>query len=413
MRAEPACRVPTPGQPRPAPAADYKEHHTDVSVRFVVTLTERKMQEALATGLLEKFKLKSKISTSEQGGARGWPRWAAQAPAGLAPCELRRPCAGNMVLFNSKGLIQKYSSPEDILREFFDLRLQFYVKRKAALLRVRAAWGARCRRPLGPALEAGRRGAQQPRVHRPLPPPPPLLQSAEADLLRISNKVRFILAVVSGELKLSNRRKADVEAQLEDEGYDRLASQKKAAAQVGARPLWRRLLPLALAALGDCCRTTTAACGAPSHAQVAADVEEEEGAAAAGESASYDYLLSMPLSSLTLEKVGQAQGVPPRLVAAAGSAPWWSSHSAGPSPLPRHPAGGGAEAGGPGAQGDGGAAARHHREGDVVDRSRCVPRGGGGGHAPCGHRGDVYLLVLAPAVGRAAHPPLPMLPAGL
>lgn len=59
-------------------------------------------------------------------------------------------------------------------------------------------------------------------------------QCAEADLLRISNKVRFILAVVGGQLKLSNRRKAAVESELEDEGYDKLPGQKKAAAQVGA-----------------------------------------------------------------------------------------------------------------------------------------------------------------------------------
>lgn len=45
--------------------------------------------------------------------------------------------------------------------------------------------------------------------------------------------MRFILAVVCGELKLSNRRKADIEAELEDEGYDKLPSQKKAKAQVG------------------------------------------------------------------------------------------------------------------------------------------------------------------------------------
>lgn len=64
-------------------------------------------------------------------------------------------------------------------------------------------------------------------------PCPP--QAAEADLLRISNKVRFILAVVGGQLKLSNRRKAEVEQELEDEGYDRLLSLKKAQAQVGSR----------------------------------------------------------------------------------------------------------------------------------------------------------------------------------
>lgn len=43
-------------------SADYKEHHTDVSVRFVVKLTPEKMQEALATGLHAKFKLFTKIS---------------------------------------------------------------------------------------------------------------------------------------------------------------------------------------------------------------------------------------------------------------------------------------------------------------------------------------------------------------
>lgn len=42
--------------------------------------------------------------------------------------------------------------------------------------------------------------------------------------------MRFILAVIDGSLKLSNRRKADVEEELEAEGYDKLASQKKAAA---------------------------------------------------------------------------------------------------------------------------------------------------------------------------------------
>eukprot|EP00887_Chlorella_sp_A99_P005643 scaffold1.g5643.t1 len=177
-----------------------REYHTDTHVRFVVTLPESKMREALAAGLLDKFKLKTKISI------------------------------GNMMLFNSEGAIQKYTSPEDILREFFQLRLDHYAKRKALLL-----------------------------------------ASAEADLLRISNKVRFILAVVSGELRLSNRRKADVEGELEAAGYDRLANSKKKAAAAAA----------------------------------AADDDEEGGAPATG--LSYDYLLSMPLASLTLEKVQALQ----------------------------------------------------------------------------------------------------------
>ena len=40
------------------------------------------------------------------------------------------------MLFNPEGAIQKYSSPEDILRDFYDLRLAYYTKRRSALLRV-------------------------------------------------------------------------------------------------------------------------------------------------------------------------------------------------------------------------------------------------------------------------------------
>lgn len=56
-------------------------------------------------------------------------------------------CAGNMMLFNSDGLIQKYACPEDILRDFYDLRLRYYAKRRSALLRVRS-----CAGPGGPDL---------------------------------------------------------------------------------------------------------------------------------------------------------------------------------------------------------------------------------------------------------------------
>ncbi len=35
-----------------------------------------------------------------------------------------------MVLFDSKGCLRQYSSELDIIREFFDLRLDYYQKRK-------------------------------------------------------------------------------------------------------------------------------------------------------------------------------------------------------------------------------------------------------------------------------------------
>lgn len=44
--------------------SDYKEYHTDTTVKFVVTLTAEKMEEARAAGIHKKFKLESAINTS-------------------------------------------------------------------------------------------------------------------------------------------------------------------------------------------------------------------------------------------------------------------------------------------------------------------------------------------------------------
>jgi hypothetical protein len=41
-----------------------------------------------------------------------------------------------MMLFDAEGKIKRYDSPEQILQEFFDLRLQYYEKRRVALLQV-------------------------------------------------------------------------------------------------------------------------------------------------------------------------------------------------------------------------------------------------------------------------------------
>lgn len=43
--------------------------------------------------------------------------------------------------------------------------------------------------------------------------------------------MRFILAVISGELKVGNRRKKDIEADLFNEGYDKIATGKAAKVQ--------------------------------------------------------------------------------------------------------------------------------------------------------------------------------------
>ena len=40
------------------------------------------------------------------------------------------------MLFDKDGLIKRYSSPEEILKDFYDLRLQYYNRRRAFLIQV-------------------------------------------------------------------------------------------------------------------------------------------------------------------------------------------------------------------------------------------------------------------------------------
>ena len=81
-----------------------REYHTDTKVHFKITMTEAGTQAALEKGLSTFFKMQSKISTS------------------------------NMMLFNAEGKIEKYNSPDHILKDFFGLRLEYYEKRRQHLL---------------------------------------------------------------------------------------------------------------------------------------------------------------------------------------------------------------------------------------------------------------------------------------
>ena len=71
-----------------------------MNVHFVVTLGEKDMEKAEAQGFLEFFKLTSKINTS------------------------------NMMCFDFDGKIKKYNAPEEIIEDFYPVRLMWYQKRK-------------------------------------------------------------------------------------------------------------------------------------------------------------------------------------------------------------------------------------------------------------------------------------------
>lgn len=53
-----------------------------------------------------------------------------------SPSSQNNALAGNMMLFGPDGLIKRYETPQDILLEFFELRMQFYLKRHAFLIQV-------------------------------------------------------------------------------------------------------------------------------------------------------------------------------------------------------------------------------------------------------------------------------------
>lgn len=81
---------------------DYDDYNTHTDVHFVIKMEEKHMNAALAEGLEEKFKLNKSIATS------------------------------NLVAFDAEGRISKYASVEDILKEFYTVRIKFYEKRKVS-----------------------------------------------------------------------------------------------------------------------------------------------------------------------------------------------------------------------------------------------------------------------------------------
>jgi len=83
---------------------DYKDYNTHKDVHFEIQMEEKHLAAAVEEGLEEKFKLTKTIATS------------------------------NLVAFDAEGRITKYASVEDILKEFFNVRLKFYEKRKVSRL---------------------------------------------------------------------------------------------------------------------------------------------------------------------------------------------------------------------------------------------------------------------------------------
>ncbi|KAG9343807.1 hypothetical protein JZ751_013188 [Albula glossodonta] len=128
---------------------DYKEYHTDTTVRFLVKMTEERLREAEAAGLHKVFKLQNPLTCN------------------------------SMVLFDHVGSLKKYETVQDILKDFFELRMKYYVLRKDWLLGMLGAESA-----------------------------------------KLSNQARFILEKIEGTLVIENKPKKELIRMLQEMGYD-------------------------------------------------------------------------------------------------------------------------------------------------------------------------------------------------
>ena len=134
----------------PAQIQDFKDYNTDQTIRMVVQMEEEKLRKAEeGKGLHVFFKLQTTMSTT------------------------------SMVLFDHMGCLRTFETVQDILVEFFNLRLEYYGKRKAYM--------------------EGMMGAEA---------------------AKLSNQARFILEKCKGDLKIENKKKQAMIEELTRRKYD-------------------------------------------------------------------------------------------------------------------------------------------------------------------------------------------------
>lgn len=128
---------------------DFREYHTDMTVRFVIKMSDTKLSEAQQMGIHKFFKIQTTMSLA------------------------------SMVLFDTNGCIRRYNSPIEILKEFYDIRIKMYGDRKSYMENM-----------------------------------------LEAEMRKLNNMARFILEKIEGKIKIEDRKKKDIIAQLVQRDYE-------------------------------------------------------------------------------------------------------------------------------------------------------------------------------------------------
>ena len=132
------------------------ENYTDTTIEFIITFSKGKVAELEANkgeygcnGLEKLLKLYNTSSTT------------------------------NMNLFNSEDKLKKYENVEEIIDEYYDIRLQYYDYRKDNII-----------------------------------------DNLEKDLLVLSNKVKYIMELLNGTIDLRKKKKNEIFDLIIDKGYD-------------------------------------------------------------------------------------------------------------------------------------------------------------------------------------------------
>ncbi|EGG19554.1 DNA topoisomerase II [Cavenderia fasciculata] len=155
----------------------------------------------------------------------------------------------NMTLFDEHGVLRKYDTTSSIIKIFFTLRLQHYQMRKDYLI-----------------------------------------SKLTEEFSRLSNRARFIQAVITKELVIANVKKIDLIKKLKDMKFDKFTKNATKAAK-GKLDSKKSKTEQEEELLGE---ESDDEGGANK-----SDAEEEE---QDDDTKGYDYLLSMPLWSLTMER---------------------------------------------------------------------------------------------------------------
>ena len=136
---------------------DFSNNSTDKTISFTLKLKKEDLAELMTDNSIEQvFKLTDTSYTNYS----------------------------NMHLYNSKGTITKFETPEEILNDFYLIRLAFYAKRKEYLLR-----------------------------------------SMKRELDIFEAKIRFITEFISGEINILHKEDEEIYQMLEERGYPKFGKE--------------------------------------------------------------------------------------------------------------------------------------------------------------------------------------------